>query len=78
MAHMQKLFVWNTRVGPFYIAAIGGRFHPVYDDESLGSYARPEQAAEDLAGGHTFSNRAGVDTADLGIPAELSEWQRVR
>lgn len=78
MAHMRKLFVWNTRVGPFYIAEIKGRFHPVYDDESLGSYARPELAAKDLAGGHTFSNRAGVDTADLEIPADLNEWQRVR
>ena len=78
MAHMQKLFVWNTRIGPFYIAKIGERFHPVYDDESLGSCARPEQAAEDLAGGHTFSISSGVDTADLGIPADLSEWQRVR
>jgi hypothetical protein len=28
-----------------------GRFHPVYDDESLGGYATPQQAAEDLAGG---------------------------
>ncbi len=75
---MRKLFVWNTRIGPFYIAEIGGRYHPVYDDESLGSYARPEQAAEDLAGGHTFSIRGGVDTAKLGIPADLSEWERTR
>jgi hypothetical protein len=75
---MRKLFVWNTRVGPFYIAEMNGRYHPVYDDERLGSYARPEQAAEDLAGGHTDSIRGGVDIASLGIPAELSKWQPVK
>jgi hypothetical protein len=42
---MRNLFVWNTRIGPFYIAEMDGRFHPVYDGESLGSYERPEQAA---------------------------------
>jgi hypothetical protein len=74
---MRKLFVWNTRIGPVYIAEIGGRYHPVYDEEPLGSYARPEQAAEDLAGGHIPSIRGGVDTASLGIPADLREWKSV-
>jgi hypothetical protein len=74
---MRKLLVWNTHIGPFYIAEERGRYHPVYDDEPLGSYARPEQAAADLAGGHTFSIRGGVDSASLGIPADLSEWESV-
>jgi hypothetical protein len=69
----RNLFVCNTRIGPFYIAESGGRFHPVYEDESLGSYARPEQAAEDVAGGHTFSISGGIDTATLGILEDLSE-----
>jgi hypothetical protein len=72
---MRKLFVYNTRIGPFYIAEIDGRYHPVYHDESLGSYAEPEQAAEDVAGGHTFSIPGGIDTAILGIPQDLSEWE---
>ena len=75
---MRKLFVRNTRIGPFYIAEIGGRFHPVFEDESLGSYARPDQAAEDVAGVHTFSISSGIDTSTLGIPEDLSEWERVR
>lgn len=74
---MRKLYVYKTRVGPFYIAEHGGRFHPVFDDESLGSYATPEQAAEDLAGGYTFSPPGGVDPAKLGIPEDLSEWERL-
>jgi len=73
---MRKLFVWNTRIGPFYIAEYG-RFHPVFEDESLGSYATPQQAAEDLAGGHTFSISSGIDTATLGIPDEVTEWERI-
>jgi hypothetical protein len=48
---MKKLYQWSTRIGLFYIAEHNGRFHPVYDDESLGGYATPQQAAEDLAGG---------------------------
>jgi len=78
MEHMKKLFVWETRIGPFYIAQIGDRFHPVYQNESLGSYATPQQAAEDLARGHTFSIAGLVDMADLRIPADLNEWPRVR
>ena len=77
MVDVRNLFVWNTRIGPFYIAEMDGRYHPVYDGESLGSYARPEQAAEDVAGGHTFSISSGIDTATLGIPEDLCEWQRV-
>jgi hypothetical protein len=45
--------------------------------ESLGSYSNPQQAADDLAGGHTFSISSGVDTATLGIPDDLGEWERV-
>jgi hypothetical protein len=74
---MKKLYRCSTRIGPFYVAEHNGRFHPVYDDESLGSYATPEQAAEDVAGGHTFSISSGVDTATLGIPEDISEWQRL-
>lgn len=78
MLRFRNLFRCNTRIGPFYIAESDGRFHPVYDDESLGSYARPEQASEDLAEGHTFAISIGIDTATLGIRADLSEWERVR
>lgn len=74
---MRRLFYWPTRIGTFYVAEMAGRFHPMFDDESLGSYARPEQATEDLAGGHTFSIADGIDTSSLGIPADLAEWHRV-
>jgi hypothetical protein len=75
---MRKLYVWNTRIGPFYIAESKGLFHVIYEDESLsGDYLRPQHAAEDVAGGHTSSIAGGIDTATLGIPEDVSEWQRV-
>jgi hypothetical protein len=65
-----------AHVGPFYIAqSQDGRFHPVFRDEDLGSYHSPASAADDLAGGHTFSVPGGYDTSDLGIPYDIGEWE---
>jgi hypothetical protein len=74
---MRNLFVWNTSIGPFYIAEREGRYHVVFEDDSLGGYATPAQAAGDVAGGHTFGIRPGIDTATLGIPEDLAEWRRI-
>lgn len=74
---MKKLYSYKTRAGTFYIAEHDGRFHAVFAEESLGSYATLQQAAEDLAGGHTFTPSSGVDTSELGIPEDLSEWERL-
>ncbi|MCW8092120.1 hypothetical protein [Alteromonas sp. ASW11-130] len=74
---MIPLFKWNTRAGTFYICqSADGKFHPVFENESLGSYSQAWQAAEDLAGGHTFSNSAGVDTSELSIPDHTNDWER--
>ena len=77
----KHLYSFETRVGTFYISqSTDGRFHPVYDDESLGSYKHPWQAAEDLAGDHTFTCMFGaqvLDTSLLGISADLSDWTRL-
>jgi hypothetical protein len=74
---MKKIYAYKTEVGEFYIAEHNGRFHPVFRDESLGSYATPQQAVDDLTGGHTFTPPDDVDTASLGIPEELSEWEKL-
>ena len=74
---MRLLYVFHTRIGPFYIGEQNGRFHPIYKDDSLGSYATAWQAAEDLAGGHTFSISSGIGTATLGIPEDLGEWEKL-
>lgn len=75
---MKLLYKIETRAGTFYIGqSPDGRYHPIYDDESLGSYEHPWQAAEDLAGGHTFSAPGINDTADLGIPEHHADWDHI-
>lgn len=76
---MKALCYWKTRVGTFYIAqSQDGRFHPVLDGESLGSYETIALALGDLTGGHTFQLPGGHDTSKLGISDNLSEWVRCR
>jgi hypothetical protein len=74
---MRKLYVYETSAGAFYIAEHNGRFHPMFHDESLGSYATAQQAVEDLAGGHTFSLPGDIDPAELGVPEELEDWVKI-
>jgi hypothetical protein len=71
---MRLLYRFQTKVRPFYIGEQGGRLHAIFNNENLGNYARPEQAADDLAEGHTISV---FDTAKLNIPDELSQWERL-
>ena len=76
---LRPIYFFETRVGTFFISVSeDGRFHPVFDNESLGSYNSAGAAADDLAGGHTFSASGVGDTAVLGIPADVHEWQKVR
>jgi hypothetical protein len=74
---MQKLYVYETSAGAFYIAEHKGRFHPLFQDESLGSYATAQQAVEDLVGGHTFSLPGDIDPAELGVPEDLENWVKI-
>lgn len=64
----------KTRIGEARIIQRGSRWHAEIGEESLGSYATPMQAAEDLAGGHTFSHSRCVDTSVLGLPEDLVDW----
>ena len=79
----KRLYFWDTSAGRFYIGQSNdGRFHPIYNDESYGSYSQPWQAAEDLACNATFSissTKTGIriDTSNLGIPPHTSEWKKV-
>ncbi|SNB71722.1 hypothetical protein SAMN06265338_104203 [Rhodoblastus acidophilus] len=70
---------WNTRKGTVWIVPrqdLGSiRYHVVYDDEALGSYHSPQQAADDVAGGHTFGPSNGVDLGSLGISNNIADWQ---
>lgn len=48
----------------------------VFQEEDLGSYHSPEAAADDVSGGHTFSPSSGIDLGELGIPADVAEWEQ--
>ena len=75
---MTKLYKHKTRVGTFYIAEHAGKFHPLFEDESLGGYTTAQQAVDNLAGGHTFTAGDGsFETDELGIPDDLSEWNPI-
>lgn len=73
---MAFAFACRTRFGTFSIVPHGGRWLAMYGNENLGSYHRPEAALDDLVGGHTFTPSNGVDTSEVGLPEDLSEWER--
>ncbi|MGX1498565.1 hypothetical protein ACSSV1_003616 [Labrenzia sp. MBR-25] len=53
-----------------------GRYKIMFNEENLGSYHSAEAAADDVSGGHTFSPSSGVDLGELGIPADLGDWEK--
>lgn len=75
---MNKYWKYQTRIGEARILPKQGRWHATINGEFLGSYNTPEQALDDLVGGHAFSHSSGADTATLGLPDELSGWELVR
>ena len=76
---MKRFYTFTTELGPFYICqGEEGRFHPMFNDESLGSYGSPEAAADHLACGYTFISTDGVDPIALGVPRDLRDWTRSR
>lgn len=80
---MRLLLQYLTSVGTFYIGqSIDGRFHPIFDNQDLGSYTKAWQATEDLANDATFEvlhPETGdlLDISELGIPEDPTEWERI-
>ena len=70
------MYIFRTKSGVFSIVQRNDRWHLKFNGESLGSYSTAVQAADDLVGGR-FSLPTGTDTATLGIPANLSEWEQM-
>ena len=54
-----------------------GQFNPLFQEQSLANYATAQEAAERLAGGHTFSLPGGIDPSELGVPEELKDWVKI-
>jgi hypothetical protein len=72
---MCKLYMYQTPIGPFFIAYSRGLYRLLFENESLGSYGTIEQAAQDIGGRERFLVTGGVDTKSLSIPANLDFWE---
>jgi hypothetical protein len=74
---MKRLYSFTTRVGVVSIVVTdNGRFHPEFEGDTYGSYANITLLLADLCGGHTFSFPRDIQTEDLEIPDDISEWER--
>ena len=60
--------------GTFTIRLMRGRWHVLFQDEDLGSYPTPQQALDDLAGGHTYTLPGGHDSSAMGLSEDLGDW----
>ncbi len=68
---------FETRKGRVEIRHVVGRWCIFFGDDNLGSYHSPSAAADDAAGGHTFTPSNGVDLGRLGIPENIDEWSPI-
>ncbi len=71
---MADRWTFDTPWGRFAIVQMGTRFHAVFEGDSLGAYASPGLALDDLVGGYTVWPSNGLDPATAGLPDDLSEW----
>jgi hypothetical protein len=80
---MRAILKHETRAGTFFIArSTSGTFHPVFDQESLGSYRSIALAIDDLVNDATDSvlhpiTSELLDTSMLGLSDDPSEWEQV-
>ena len=68
------MWSYKTCKGPFHIVERDGRYHLIFDDEDLGNYQSPGQAADDLSRGNCESPSKGFDPGKLGISDNLRDW----
>lgn len=71
-------YFYSTPKGTVQLVPLNGRWLVVYDEENLGSYHSAVAAADDVAGGHTYSPSNGVDLGELAIPYDIGEWTPYR
>lgn len=71
----QTRFAYKTKVGTFIIEyrTSNNRWHVLLNGDALNHYITPQQAADDLAGGH-IDTPEGYDTSTLGISDDISDW----
>ncbi len=74
---MTRPYSWKfrTRHGQWAIVQRGEKWCPMFEDENLGYYGSPQQALDDLVGGHT-DWPSDIDPSACGLPDDLSDWDR--
>lgn len=76
---MADAYHFNTRFGTFWIRpqpGSPGRWLLGLDEESLGSYASPELAADDVYMQATGHLEWDISESPVDAPADLGEWER--
>jgi len=77
---MNKCYEYQTSIGPFYIVKHQSRYHAVYTGISIGSCTHADEVAAVLGYGYKFNlfgaELGEIDTSNIGIPTDLSDWRR--
>lgn len=79
---MRVILKFPTRTGVFYIAqSTDGRYHSIFDNESVGSYRSIAHAIDDLTNNATSSvlhpeTFELIDISALGLPDNAGKWVR--
>lgn len=75
---MSVVFSYATKRGTFRITQrADGRWTLWFKDEALENHPSAQSAAEAVADGGCFWPSIG-DPSELGIPEDVSEWERSR
>lgn len=73
------VYFWKSPVGTFWIRQRpDGRWNLGIGDDVFGSYAKPEQAADDVYMNVTGCSEWDIRPPDTNTPTDLSEWEARR
>jgi hypothetical protein len=72
-----KGFRFGSDQGSFYILPGRNGWEATFGNDSLGAFASPQHAAENLARGLTCSHLSEVDTSTIEIPEKIGDWEIV-
>jgi hypothetical protein len=70
-------FRFGSTEGSFYILPGKDGWEASFGNETLGAFASPEQAADDLARGVCCPHLSESDTSTLEIPEKIADWEIV-
>lgn len=72
---MKLLYGFLTAQGPIFIGqSTDGRYHPVWNGQSLGPYPSPVAAIDDVSRGRTYSPSDGTALEELRISSDIGFW----